>query len=158
MSWSRPLVTQEEHAHLQRPIYLLSQWQRCFSVAALMQPSAEPEKKAESMSCCRFHFRTNLSSASQPFFLLVLFQFGVFFYPRPFKRQTFGRFVSRKFLSVLIKLGGSRHTGQTEPSTAEALFHLWAAPLFFISLIRSEVQRVMQIHQNLESCSEGLGL
>lgn len=42
--------------------------------------------------------------------------------------------------------------------TAEASFHLRRAPLFLISLIMSEVRRLMQIHQNLQSCSGGVGL
>lgn len=105
MSWSRPLITQEEHAHLQRPIYLLSQWQRCFSVAALNQLNQRP--------ALDFIFAAIFQAYHSLFFFYFSFSLEDF-YSKLFKRETFDRIVFRKFLSALLKQGGSWHAGQTE--------------------------------------------
>lgn len=113
MFWCRLLVTQEEHAHLQRTIYLLSQWQRCFSVAATCSLRQQHKKRPNQHSIFDFIIRAipqeNLFFPS--FFLFWFFRF----YPRQCKRESLDRFSFIKFLSALIKLWRSWHPGQTEP-------------------------------------------
>lgn len=106
-----------------------------------------------SISLSQQSFERITSSISLPIF-------GIFI-PGRLKEKALIDLLSESFFQLWL----NREEADTQARqrwlawcTAEALFHLWTVSLFLISLIMSEVQRVMQIHQNLESCSEGLGL
>lgn len=135
MSWCHPLITQEEHAHLQRTIYLLSQWQRCFSVAALSSLLQQQGKKAKSTFHLRFHYHSNPSRASRgaSFLPSLLFSVSIFeIFISDSVKESFDRFSFMKFLSALIKLGRSWHPEQTELVNAA---HSWS----FVSSMKSSL-------------------
>lgn len=97
-------------------------------------PSATRGKKAKSTSHLRFHYHSNPSRASGgASFLSFFLSFFCFdFYPRQCKKKSFDRFSFIKFLSALIKLGGSWHPDQTELVNAA---HSWS----FVSSMKSSL-------------------
>lgn len=91
MFWCRLLVTQEEHAHLQRTIYLLSQWQRWFSVAALC--SLRQQHKTRPNQHSIFDFIIRAIPREYLFFLSFCFGF-LDFIPGSAKEKVWIDFLS----------------------------------------------------------------